>query len=255
MDISNYISSGIIELYVMGLCSEEEEKELEGLRRQHPALHEAILQYEKDLEKNMQKNITLPPVNVDEKILQSLDSLQTPVISMNALPYNRTRKMQWLKPAAAAAIALLAVSAFFNYSLYKKTKKQEHDLQAASGNSSSLPVSDYNILKDPAITPVAMYGQGIHSICRCTMFWDKKTGKAYIMIHHLVKSPDNKNYQLWAMVDNKPISVGIINDKIRDRFIEMNSVPEGAVAFMVTLEKTGGNTTPTEEETYLKGRI
>lgn len=50
MDIKEYISSGIIELYVMGLCSPEEEKELEALRPQYKELHEAILQYEKDME-------------------------------------------------------------------------------------------------------------------------------------------------------------------------------------------------------------
>ena len=43
MDINSYISSGIIELYVLGICDEEEKKELEDLRQHHPALNEAIL--------------------------------------------------------------------------------------------------------------------------------------------------------------------------------------------------------------------
>jgi anti-sigma-K factor RskA len=87
------------------------------------------------------------------------------------------------------------------------------------------------------------------------MFWDKKTGKMYIMIHHLPQSSSSKDYQLWAMVDGKPVSVGIVQDEIRGRFIEMSNVPPGATSFTVTLENAGGNTTPTESQTYLKGVI
>ena len=95
-----------------------------------------------------------------------------------------------------------------------------------------------------------------HSICRCTMFWDKKTGKIYIMIHHLVpQSCTQKDYQLWAMVNDKPVNVGIIKDEIRDRFIELPNVPAGATAFSVTLENAGGSATPSEGNQWLYGKI
>jgi anti-sigma-K factor RskA len=257
MDIKNYISSGIIELYIMGLCSPEEEKELESLRSQHPDLHEGILRYEMEMENKMLRNGTLPPANVDEKILQKLDSLEKPVVQQPdyKTPVKKIIPVAggWWKVAAAAAIVLFAVSAFFNYSLYRKNKKLEGLAQNTGG--SPLPLADYTIFTDPTITPVAMYGVGTHSICRCTMFWDKKTGKMYIMIHHLPKSSSTKDYQLWAEVDGKPVSVGIINDAIRGRFIEMSNVPKQSVAFTVTLEKAGGNAEPTVSETYLAGKI
>ncbi|MGQ0738125.1 MAG: anti-sigma factor, partial [Bacteroidota bacterium] len=83
----------------------------------------------------------------------------------------------------------------------------------------------------------------------------KNTGKAYIMIHHLPQSSSSKDYQLWAEVDGKMVSVGIIKDEIRGRLIEMPDVPYRSVAFTVTLEKAGGNAEPTVSETYLAGRI
>ena len=253
MDINSYISSGVIELYVMGMCSTEEEKELEVLRSRHPELNVAIIQYEKELEASMQKNSTLPPNIVDERILQSLDSLQAPVINITG--NTNIKRTKWLKMAAAAVILLLLISSYFNYSLYSKNKKQEKDLQSATKGITTLPVSDYAVLNNPRITPIAMYGVGTHAICRCTMFWDKSTGKMYIMIHHLPKSSAARDYQLWAEVDGKPISVGIINDEIRGRFIEMPNVPARSIAFTVTLENAGGNTQPTVEETYLSGKI
>jgi anti-sigma-K factor RskA len=253
MDINSYISSGIIELYVMGMCSIEEEKELEVLRSQHPELNVAIMQYETELEASMQRNSTLPTTIVDERILQSLDSLQAPVIKITG--NTNIKKTNWLQMCAAAAILLLLISSYFNYSFYSKNKKQEKDLQSASRGIITLPVSDYAVLNNPKITPIAMYGVAPHTICRCTMFWDKATGKMYIMIHHLPKSSTAEDYQLWAEVNGKPVSVGIINDEIRGRFIEMPNVPAGSIAFTVTLEKAGGSTQPTVDETYLSGKI
>ncbi len=250
MDINGYISSGIIELYVLGLCSPEEAKELEQLRRQYPSLNDAILQYEIELEKNMQKNSILPGPLADEKILTHLESLQPPVINIDQHK-KITGKINRLKLVAASAILLLGVSVFFNYTLYKKTKRQSLN----NNNPATLPSSDYAILNNPSITPVALYGVGIHAICRCTLFWDKKTGKAYIIIHHLPKSSSVKDYQIWAEVNGKPVNLGIINDEIRGRFIEVSNVPAGAIAFTVTLEKAGGSDTPTVNETYLAGRI
>jgi anti-sigma-K factor RskA len=248
MDIKEYISSGIIETYVMGLCSPDEEKELEQLRSQYKELDKAIIDYEVAMEKNMLQQTTLPDTATDKKILDSIYALSKPA-SVIQMQQKRQRR-NWLKPFAVAASVLLLASAGLNYYLYHQTKKQN----AVSGTV-TLPVADYEVLKNPTITPVAMYGVGLHAICRCTMFWDKKTGKVYIMIHHLPKSSSSKDYQLWATVDGKQVSVGIVQDEIRGRFIEMKNVPAGSTAFIVTLEKAGGSSAPAIEETYLQGKI
>lgn len=246
MDIKEYISSGIIETYVMGLCSPDEEMELEQLRSQHPELDKAIIDYEEVMEKNMRQQTTLPGDAIDKRILDTLAAMKKPAV---VIPIH-IRKRNWLKPFAIAASLLLLISAGLNYYLYQQTKSP-----VATNANITLPIGDYQVLNNPAITPVAMYGVGSHSICRCTMFWDKKTGKMYLMIHHLPKSSSTKDYQLWATVDGKSVNVGIVQDDIRGRFIEMDNVPAGATAFIVTLEKAGGTSAPTIDETYLAGKI
>ena len=255
MDINNYIASGIIEMYVMGICSQEEKAELELLRPQYPQLNAAIMQFEKSFENNLLQQGTEPGAATDDKIIQTIQNLQppAPVISIG-VNQNKIKKNNWLRNIAAAAVLLLCVSGVYNYTLYKKMKVQELALNKKD-TAASLPAADYAVLKNPAITPVAMYGVAPYTLCRCTMYWDKKTGKAYIMIHHLIPSPEDKKYQLWAMVDNKPVNVGMVHDEIRDRFIELANVPEGATAFAVTLENIGANTTPTEGQTFLYGKI
>lgn len=255
MNSNEFITSGIIEAYVLGLCTPQEKAEVESMRMHHPEVNNAILQFETELEKQFTGNAAATTPELDDKILKTLSQLNTaPVIPLQQAP---VKKINWYKPVAAAAILLLGASAVFNYILFNKTTKQQQQLAAAAAQpvNKTLPAADFAVLTNKTITPVAMYGVGLHAVCRCTMFWDKRNGRAYIMIHHLVPAPQGKKYQLWANVNGKPISVGLINDGIRDRFLEVPNVPEGAAAFSVTLENEGGSAMPTENETYLVGRI
>lgn len=237
----------------MGLCTAEEKNELELLRQKYAILDKVIINFEIELENKMMRNAFLPGVNTDDKILQALQSLGKPVVQMPAED-KKVKRLSWVKLIAAASVLLFGVSAFFNYTQYKENKTQAAELAVKNNLPSSLPLANYNILKDPTITPIAMIGQGYHAICRCTMFWDKKTGKAYVMIHHLVPSGENYDYQLWANVNGKQVNVGMINDKIRDRFVEVSGMPEDAKEFTVTLEKNGGATVP-DADVVLKGTV
>jgi Anti-sigma-K factor rskA len=237
----------------MGLCSEEEKNELELLRQKDAVLNKAIINFEIAFENSMMSNVFSSGVHADDKILNTLKSLGVPVVAMQTED-KKVKRFSWVKIVAAASVLLFGISAFFNYTQYKENKEQASQLAAKNNLQQSLPVANYSILKDPNITPVAMMGQGYHAICRCTMFWDKKTGKAYVMIHHLVPSGDNNEYQLWANVNGKQVSVGMINDAIRDRFIEVSGMPEDAKEFTVTLEKNGGATVP-DADVVLKGTV
>jgi anti-sigma-K factor RskA len=247
MNDQDYIESGIVEQYVLGLCTVQEKAEIEMKRMQNAALHNAIIEFEILFEKQMNSNQLLTELNAENIFTKKHDSSTLKMINAKLLHF------KLYKIAAAVAFLLLVVSVYLNY--WQLNKSNQIQLALKNTEQPTLPLSDYNILKDPAITPVAMYGVGYHSICRCTMFWDKNTKKVYIMIHHLPKSNSKQGYQLWANVNGKQISIGIINDAIRDRFIELNGVPDKAASFIVTLENSKGVIQPTIDETYLKGII
>jgi hypothetical protein len=242
----------------MGLCSADEKNELELLRQKDSLLNKAIINFEIELESKMMRNAFLPGVQTDDRILNALQSLGTgapvvPVVAMHT-ENKKVKLFSLVKMVAAASVLLFGVSAFFNYTQYRENKKQAVELASKNNLPVTLPQANFSILKDPSITPVAMMGVGYHEICRCTMFWDKKTGKAYVMIHHLVPSGDNNEYQLWANVNGKQVSVGMINDNIRDRFVEVSGVPEGTKEFIVTMEKNGGASVP-DSDVVLRGTV
>lgn len=255
------ISPGIIEQYVLGMCSMEDQLAIEGIRQKNPELDIAIHQFELQLEQEMMRGGILPSKDTDLLILSTLTSLnqssanQSSVVQLQS-GLSRRSIIRKIKYIAVAASVILVVGASYNLIVFSKYKHQQADLISRKSSAiSNLPLTDLTILNNPNITTIAMNGVGIHMICRCTMFWDKKTGKVYIMIHHLPLSDNTKDYQLWANVNGKQVSVGIIDDSIRGRLIQLANMPLTASSFSVTLEKAGGASTPTESGTYLRGKI
>jgi anti-sigma-K factor RskA len=257
MDVESYIASGMVEAYVLGLCTNQEKIAFEELLAQSLPLQQAKNAFEVALEQQFLNNAPIPSTATDAKILQTLNTLTTTLkpIQAKVLPIANNKISFWQrKSIAAAAAVFLAGSIFFNVSQYRTNKNLQQSL-AASATQQTLPQQNYSVLTNRAITPIAMYGQGYHTVCNCTMYWDKETKKAYIFIHHLMPSGTQNDYQLWAMVNNKPVSIGTFNDEVRGQFVELNNVPENATAFKVTLEKAGGAAQPNLNELYLAGQI
>jgi anti-sigma-K factor RskA len=60
-------------------------------------------------------------------------------------------------------------------------------------------------------------------------------------------------YQLWAIVDGKPVSAGIYSED-KDSQIVLSKI-ENPQAFAITLEKQGGSIVPTMENMFVIGNI
>ena len=63
-----------------------------------------------------------------------------------------------------------------------------------------------------------------------------------------------KQYQLWAIVDGHPVDAGVFNVDIDLTFIKLKTISK-AESFVITLEKKGGSTTPTLNEMYVFGKV
>jgi anti-sigma-K factor RskA len=86
-----------------------------------------------------------------------------------------------------------------------------------------------------------------------TLFWDTKTKDVYIMPNKLPKVEDDKQYQLWALVDGKPVDAGVLDPRCGS-VCKMKNIP-AAQAFAITLEKAGGSPTPTLSAMYVMGKV
>jgi Anti-sigma-K factor rskA len=248
-DIKAYISSGEIEAYVMGLTTAEETAAVEQMRLQYPEVDKAIADFELLLEKKIFENSTAKlPASFKETVKAGLDMNQD---KKPAIVVPMKKNNAW-KYAAAVAGILFVSSAVYNFqqnNTVKALKNKVADAELKKGTDVS------QFLRNRNITPVGLYGVGIHGVCRCTLLWDKQTGNGYVMVHHLIVPPADKAFEVWVKVDGKYVHAGTLNTSDYTKMIELKNIPEGSQSFYVSLEQKGNVSTPTESEIYVQGSI
>jgi anti-sigma-K factor RskA len=231
----------MIEAYALGLCDAQEKAELDLLRKQEPAINEAILAFEKSLEKNLQASGHVPPVGLKQSIMQQLniaeEKTQADLAPAVQMKQATVRQLNFWRYATAACVALLIGSAVLNYNLHRAQNNQFVNLQV--NNNADL-------------VAVNLKGIDIHKICNCTLLWNKKNNEMMVMIHHLPDPNASSDFQLWAYVDGKPVSLGILDPLHKNQLATLKNIPLNATSFKVTKEKKGGSESPNMNELYLE---
>ena len=86
--------------------------------------------------------------------------------------------------------------------------------------------------------------------------WDKDNDRALLQVSNLPAAPSDKDYQLWLIVNNQPISAGVfsISEPVSNSFFKVDELSHdlGSGAFAITMEPKGGVPQPTGDM-YLLG--
>ena len=253
MNIQEYISSGIIESYVLGLASPEERSEFERLAAQYPELREARIAFEKTLEKQAMDNAIAPPAFLKQKIVEAIGKSGktfaaplAPVIKMKASANT------WMKYVVAACFILLAGSLFLNLSLYNKNKKLKENYNNSIARMNDMN-KDMRVMVDPGIKMAAMRGMPVSPQSYATVYWDTTSHDVYLLANNLPIPASDKQYQLWAIFNGKPVDLGIFDIKKEKLLIQAKNA-QGAEAFAITLEKKGGSRSP-QGDMYVMGKL
>jgi len=278
LDIKAYISSGIIESYVLGLASEEEVSILNCIRKNNVEVEQAIAEAEIALEQladnqaiempmQLKQNIwnrlvteNLVPSEGEEVIETQSDSSAGPheVVVMNA------DKKAFVKRSytwAIAASLLLAVSIGTNIFLYQRKQESVNKLNQtailfdAQQEKLAILQDKWTLVQNPTIKTILLKGVENKMDYRALVFWDQSSKTVYLSIEHLPPAPKGKQYQLWAMVDGKPVSAGVFPLDVKaDIASKMLDIPH-AQAFAITLEDEGGKDVPTLSALCVMGTI
>jgi anti-sigma-K factor RskA len=250
VDIQEYISSGIVESYVLGLASPEERSEFEQLCKQHPELLAARTAFELALEKQAMDNAIAPPAGLKNKILAELDSPAAKVIPMQPAP---VKNLNWLKYASAACVALLAGSIYLNVSLSNKNKNLQSNYNNTVAELSDIKKDIQVLQSNPNVKMAAMGGLEASPASFATVYWDTASHDVWLLANNLPIPASDKQYQLWAIFDGKPVDLGVFDIKKEKLLIRAKNA-QGAEAFAITLEKKGGNPTPAGDM-YVMGKL
>lgn len=255
-------SSGLLEMYVLGVASSEETHQVEQLRLNDDEINEEITKIEKAFEAYAFANAIAPSSTVKAELFASLNSSASKTASVVPLSTGKVVAISPLrKVAAAAAVLLLIGSSVLNFSYYNKYKDingkyQESQQQIASLNQHVTDVNkDLSIVQSKYSESVALKGLEAAPDAGAKIFWMKNTGEVYVDPLNLPIAPAGKQYQLWAIVDGKPVDGGMITSKDGKKYNIQKMKSFGkAQAFAITLETEGGNPQP-KGTMYVMGEI
>lgn len=172
--------------------------------------------------------------------------------------------------ARAAVWVALVGSLVGNYSLWngRNNDKQEvavlqQKMQGMSADQTALNdkiaryTKEAEMAAQPGIQPIAMLSTQPGHPMAATFYWNKAKHIAFVSVQKLPPAPEGMQYQLWAIVEGKPVSLGMMDNSVVANG-GMQRVPDAVMAgqiFCVSLEKEGGNPSPTADKIYLMGKM
>jgi anti-sigma-K factor RskA len=264
VNIKEYISSGIVESYVLGMVSDAEREEFDLLCLQYPELLEAKNQFEEQLENRLMQDKVKVPASLKEKIENSIqpsaNSTYIDTYEEEQTPVRRMKGFFNWKLAAAAAFVLFAGTLIWALMLSSDKKKltaenEEVKNQLSVANTHVNECSELtSTLKHPGMRLTAMNAMPASPGSLASVYWDTTSHDVYLMVNNLPEPPSDKQYQLWAMIDKKPVDLGVFELKQEKLLVKMKNVTR-AQAFAITLEPKGGSPQPTMQAMHVFGKL
>jgi len=282
VDVQRYISSGVIENHITGLLSDAESREVLSTIQQFPEVKAAADAIQVDMEHYIQLWAQKPPAGIRRQLMDRLHKhdVDEPVVAetevINEIPDNTFSEntgisispLRIWQYSAAAAVLLLLGSVTMNIMTWSDTgnyKEQLADIQTeqaaliqerdALKTQLDMAGKENGIMKDPSFKWIRMQGVGKHPGVVATICWNPQSKETFILAQALPEPPADKQYQLWAIVNGKPIDAGVFELGSKAHTVQKVKAVDNAQVFAVTLEKKGGNPSPSLDQMFVAGKV
>nr|WP_306422344.1 anti-sigma factor [Algoriphagus sp. AGSA1] len=174
----------------------------------------------------------------------------------------------WKPFAIAASIAAIVASgaAFYYAGKYQEKNEQFTALlqdQSVMADNLNQVKQEYD-QKDSQLDRmvagdfkrVEMRGEGfeMQKDAKVDVFWDQNAQEVFVAVNNLNDLSDEYDYQLWAIGDDGPVGIGLVNSDEKLTLQQMEAVVQ-AGAFAITIEPKGGSEAPTLEKLVVLGEV
>jgi len=261
LNIDEYIKSGLVEMYVLGLTSDAERAEVEQLAAKYPELQSHIQAMQNAME-DYAKSYALPPrEGLKGDVMKSIDDAETSSISDDAIQPTTSRGIPtWITGLAAA---MLIGVGFFAFQLNSQNQEQvlqinqlEKDLAALKEDCQTSKATQQQmlaLLKDVNTKHVHLLGTNNSPESVVVAYWNENKKKAYISVVAMPDVPADHDYQLWADIDGEMVDMGVV--KLAENNLIEVPYMERAASLNITIEKEGGNDHPNVKQLMVSGKV
>ena len=269
MNIQEYISSGVLESYVMGELSDKEMRKVQCMSLVHDEISKELKKIEVSFEMLAMDTAVQPSGGLKESIWTDIQKNsgenKTPVVSINP-PKNEGQEegsFNWARAASVAAIIGLAVFGWKGYSENQtltseldaqKQESAQFDSRMADMDKRLAQVNDeFAIMSSASYVPIRMKGTDNAPQALAQVYWNASSSEVYLSVAEMAALPEGKVYQLWALDDGVPVDAGTFKPDSTG-LLKMKNISSGQ-AFAVTIENEGGSVTPALETLQVIGNV
>ena len=273
MDNKEYIASGILEEYIFDTLSPQERVEVDLRLAEYPELREELNAIEESLEDVAMATAVQPPADLKASIMASLGEDNKADVkeqdqkkeSTKVIPMPQSNTGTW-KFMVAASITIALVTSYLAYDYRDKWMTSSDAFAQLQAQSTQMAeqynqvnnrldglVADIDIISDSDFKRVNMASVIQNEQYTASVYWNAKTDEAYLNIKQLKTLTEEQQYQLWAIVDGKPVDMGVFDFDV-EGLIKMKNI-QNAAMFAVTIEPKGGSVNPTLDLMQVAGEV
>ena len=284
MDLSCIILSGDLELYILGMLPKEEADKIEQLAKLFPEVQAELDRISESLEAFDNMATVTPSASVKDNLMGKLRAMKEE--EQKVIPFGsvgkkenetgnsglespvreipkRANKPSWLLAASFIGLIVSVGGLIYFFSQHKQSQtelaslKQQVDTLRTNSTTQQQQILAYSqtmqMMHDATYKKIELTNVPGKPTAMAQVLWNTKTKEVFIADVSLPQAPSNKQYQLWAIVDGKPVDAGMLGDA--KNLAQKMKVFERAEMFAITLEQKGGSPTPTMEEMYVAGKV
>lgn len=269
MDYKELIESGKLELYALGALDLQDQKEIETLlasdaelKAEYDAIADVLGVYG-------QSTSEMPSIEILERakaqIAAEENAVQVNTEESNVIPMGEA-KSNTTKWWAVAASVMLFASVGLNLKLNSDLDQVTRNYVALESQNQQMAANtvkfnESNIQMNEMIASLAsgkmqrtyMGSTENNEGYESAVYWDKNSSEVIIATNNLPTLSETEQYQLWAIIDGKPVDAGVFDASTR--LAKMKGISGEAVAFAVTIEPKGGSINPTMEKMVMIGNV
>jgi hypothetical protein len=261
VEINEYIESGILELYALNQLDPAGRLDVENMAGKYPEVARELNEIEKVFEQLAREGAIEPRAELKEKIGSSLvfsqeENLSKPPIQEipGIKPEAKVVSLKTYILSLAASFILFILSALVILRLWNQLDEVKTKY-LASLNENRKYASETRFIQDEYTKTLnaqadannialKLKGTPHYSGSVALVFWNKKMHKVSINPNSLPENDAQHSYQLWAIVNGKPVDEGTF--EVQNGFASLSTMKERetAQAFAITLEPKGGSSSP-----------
>jgi anti-sigma-K factor RskA len=251
--IITFLNSDLLDKYLVGNTTAKEAEMVEAYIAKYPDVKNAFDTLQHNLEVVAKSNAVEAPNYILDNILDALDD--KPVIAIK----KTIKQKSWYRFSVAASIAALifAGSTFMFYMNNQDLLRENEviadeifDLRSDIDQNNKM-LSDimqqFKQLNNPETHKYIMKGNDRAKNLKTVAYINPIEKTSMIDVVSLPQLPEEQCYQIWAEVQDKMVSLGILNET--DSQLIPLPYTENALGLNITIEPKGGNKNASIEKT------